>query len=78
MALYVTISINDDVLQTYGASRLGEKETGVNEYRVCKYVDGQRVYLKGKLLHNYEDGANVMAQKLLTFVAEDEANKHGH
>jgi hypothetical protein len=50
MALYVTISVNDDKIHTYGATRIG-KEKNPGTYRVCKYVKTdkpgifKRVYL---------------------------------
>jgi len=75
MALYIAISVNNTRIYTYGAERKSEKKDPGN-YRVCTYVDTdkpgvkEKVYLPGILFHNYDDGAVVLAQKILEFVQE--------
>jgi len=66
--MYVHIQINDVLIKTYGAQNITGKSTGVNSYRVCKYENGNRVFLSGMLFHTYEDGAVVLAKKILDFV----------
>jgi hypothetical protein len=70
MALYVKILINDETIHTFGAQSLSGKKSGMGTYRLCKYVpDGKgkmkRVYLSGVIAHEYEDGAIVLAKKVL-------------
>lgn len=73
MALYVRIAINDKTIHIFGAQKLSRGTAGMNTYRLCKYVpDGKgnlkRVYLSGVIAHEYEDGAIVLAKKVLDAV----------
>lgn len=76
MALYVSIRINEDTIHTFGAQNVTDKVmvVGDNIYRICKYVDGKRVFIPGLLHHNREDGAVVLAQKLLERIVQQGAD----
>jgi hypothetical protein len=75
MALYITLSANDTHIKTFGAQNLTGNKTGQNTYRVCEYVDGKRVYLSGDVYHNVEDGAVMLAWKVLGFVQTEGEGK---
>lgn len=77
MALYVSITINDEQpIHTFGAQNVtGKNVVGENNvYRVCKYVNGKPVFIPGLLHHKRGDGAIVLAQKLLERIVQQEMN----
>jgi len=68
MALCVTLRINDSNHHAYVAQRIGSRASGKNRYRVFKHfiVDDDELKLEiGKVTHNYADGADVLALKVL-------------
>ena len=72
MALYVSISINKDTIETFGAQNITGKTTGINTYRICKYTqnDHKRVFLSGTIQHHYEDGAIELAKRYWTLLPQ--------
>lgn len=79
MSLYIHIAINNQVIRTFGAQNITQKNAygepipnayGECDYRVCKYVDNgdgttRREFLKGNVFHRREDGAVVLSKKVL-------------
>ena len=73
MSLVVDIGINADRIRRYSAQRIGDKAHGWNDYIVFlhppKPIPVQRI---GIVRHKYEDGANVLAFKVLHLITDDE------
>jgi hypothetical protein len=77
MALVIDISENADKIRQYGAQRIGEKKQGWNEYQIYRRVIKNGTIFNeyesmGRISHKYEDGADVLAFKVLKFISEQE------
>lgn len=75
MALVVTLRINDHNHHAYVAVRVGDKAYGRNKYKIFKHflVDDDEVKLEiGQVMHNYSDGADVLAMKMLKLAIQVE------
>lgn len=85
MALIIKIQENATLIHGYSARRLGEKRAGWNRYLVEQYIlspefiENTRAFIPGELLtsmklgilrHKYEDGADVLALKVMKMVVE--------
>ena len=71
MVLTVDIGINETTIHNYCARRLGpKKKNGMNEYEVYCPPDSLEGtgFIIGKITHRYEDGANILALKILNLV----------
>jgi len=85
VALLIKIQVNATQIRGYSARRLGKKSTGWNRYLVEQYIlspefiENTRAFIPGELLvttklgilrHKYEDGADVLALKVMKMVVE--------
>ncbi len=74
MALVITIGDCADTIRLYSAQRIGDKVHGWNDYIVFRHppyaVDPlERI---GVVRHKYEDGADVLAFKVLHLITDME------
>ena len=75
MALYIDISINSLSIRRYAARRIGGDETGTNKYHIYKRADDLTWKRIGILYHRYEDGADVLAMRVMQLVALMQENQ---
>jgi hypothetical protein len=84
MALIIEIRENEKRIRGYSAERLGDKKQGWNQYLVKKFVPlpvptlcqvrpiEHEIFRIGVIRHKYEDGADVLAFKVLQLITETE------
>ena len=74
MALVITIGDCADTIRRYSAQRIGDKAHGWNNYIVFRhppYAVDPRERI-GVIRHKYEDGADVLAFKVLHLITDME------
>lgn len=69
MALHGTVEINGDTLWTWSARRLSRLPESENEYEVSLYAPNGESVKDGTLSHVYDDGAVVLAAKVLAWAS---------
>jgi hypothetical protein len=72
MSLYVKLYINEDKLKIFAATRVTNKTTGWNTYEISEYPEKPWGEIRnlGTIRHKYEDGADVLSRKVLTFATK--------
>jgi hypothetical protein len=76
MTLFVDIRNGNDVIHTYAATRTDKRipHPGWHEYLVqsCPKRDGGTGFIVGHVNHRYEDGAAVLALKVMKLVTPED------
>jgi hypothetical protein len=75
MAPYIDISANSISIRRYAAQRVGWNRPGANSYRVFVRTDDLKWKRIGTLSHRYEDGADVLAMRVMQLVTLMQGNQ---
>jgi hypothetical protein len=70
MSLYIKLYINEDQLQVFAATRMSNKPQW-NTYEISKISNGRGVVI-GETRHRYDDGAVILARKVLKIAIREE------